>query len=34
MDDSKYNDDAEYLLNMIQSFHSVLLENKTNLFVS
>tara|TARA_S200002703_G_scaffold150445_1_gene148790 strand:+ start:1911 stop:2066 length:156 start_codon:yes stop_codon:yes gene_type:complete len=28
MDDSKYNDDAEYLLNMIQTFHSVLLENK------
>ena len=28
MDDSQYNDDAEYLLNMIQLFHSVLLENK------
>jgi len=28
MDDSKYNNDAEYLLIMIQTFHSVLLENK------
>ena len=28
MDDTQYNDDAEYLLNMIQSFHLVLKENK------
>ena len=28
MDDSQYNDDAEYLLNMIQTFHTVMLENK------
>lgn len=28
MDDSWRNDDAEYLLNMIQSFHLVLKENK------
>jgi hypothetical protein len=28
VDDSQYNDDAEYLLSMIQTFHSVLLENK------
>ena len=24
MDDTQFNDDAEYLLNMIQSFHLVL----------
>ena len=28
MDDTQYNYDAEYLLNMIQSFHLVLKENK------
>ncbi len=28
MDDSWRNDDSEYLLNMIQSFHLVLKENK------
>ena len=28
MDDTQFNDDAEYLLNMIQSFHLVLKENK------
>ena len=28
MDDSQYNDDAEYLLGIIRTFHAVLLENK------
>ena len=28
MDDSKHNDNAEYLLGIIRAFHIVLLENK------
>ena len=28
MDDSQHNDDAEYLLGLINIFHLVLLENK------
>tara|TARA_R100000734_G_C3274993_1_gene69998 strand:+ start:375 stop:533 length:159 start_codon:yes stop_codon:yes gene_type:complete len=28
LDDSRYNEDAEYLLGIIRAFHAVLLENK------